>query len=62
MHVPDHFSVLPEHLDPMLMPDMPAERHNLLSLLELGYYIMYEEVGKQPGLNLTEAEIRVRAV
>ena len=38
MHVPDHESVLPEHVDPIPMPDSSREAELLVLLLDVGVY------------------------
>lgn len=38
MHVPDHASVLPDHVDPIPVPDTEEEAWLLWLLLELGFY------------------------
>ncbi len=38
MHKPGHASVLPGHIDPMLMPESAREAEMLLILLEMGLY------------------------
>lgn len=37
MHVPDHANLLPEHVDPIPMPDTEREAEMLLLLLEAGF-------------------------
>lgn len=38
MHVPDHADVLPEHADPIPMPDTRREAELLVLLLDAGVY------------------------
>jgi hypothetical protein len=38
MHVPDHASELPKHVDPIPMPDSPREAEMLVLLLDAGVY------------------------
>ena len=38
MHLPDHASVLPSHVDPISMPGSPREAEMLLILLDMGLY------------------------
>lgn len=38
MHAPDHADILPEHVDPIPMPDTEEEAWLLRVLLELGFY------------------------
>jgi hypothetical protein len=38
MQRPDHATVLPEHIDPISMPESPCEVELLLLLLKAGLY------------------------
>lgn len=38
MHVPDHTSILPDHIDPIPIPDTTEEARQLLLLIEMGFY------------------------
>lgn len=38
MHAPDHADMLPEHVDPIPIPDTPREAELLVLLLDVGLY------------------------
>lgn len=60
MQDPSHAHELPDHVPPIAIPESQAERRTQLMLLELGWYIAWEETETPAGLNLCKKELQVR--
>ena len=58
---PEHESVLPGHVPPMLMPETRGEARLLLFFLNAGLFPTYQRAEeKEGGLGLSEAELMAR--
>ncbi len=51
MHVPDHESMLPNHISPIPMPDSKREAEMLCLLLDAGLHPRLQEGSDQEGLD-----------